>query len=276
MPELPEVEVIARGLNRTLVGRTISSVLYHDLTRLSQEAATLLPRLEGARIRRVYRRAKVLLMELADENVIAFHLKMTGRVVHGPVRPEEKHDRLLLSLDDGSLLSFADMRKFGYVRSFACGELDSWDFLCRCGPEPLETSAQALAERVVSRKGPIKALLLDQKIVVGCGNIYADESLYRAGIHPQTRACDVPLKRLIGLFIHLQEVLTQAIAENGSSIRDYVNADGDAGAFQNSFNVYGRKGEQCRCCGGILEAVKVGGRTSTFCPKCQPLKRICR
>lgn len=269
MPELPEVEVIARGLHATLVGRTIASVDHLDLTRLSEPAETLLPRVAGCTVKRAYRRAKVLLIEMEDGLTLAFHLKMTGRVVHGSMRDAGKHDRIFFQLDDGSLLSFSDMRKFGYIRSFAPGELADWEFLQRCGPEPLETDAAALAKRISGRKGRIKALLLDQSVVVGVGNIYADEALFRAGIHPETRGYMVSPVKAKKLFIELQSVLRQAIAENGSSIRDYVNANGDAGAFQNSFNVYGRKGEACAVCKSTLEAVKVAGRTSTFCPKCQ-------
>ncbi len=273
MPELPEVEVIARGLHLTIKGRTIVSVHAVDMTRLSESADTLVPMVLNQRIARVYRRAKVLLIEMESGLTMAFHLKMTGRVVHGPLRDAERHDRIFFVLDDGSLLSFSDMRKFGYVRSFGAGELESWEFLKRCGPEPLETPSAALAERVKGRKARIKALLLDQSVVVGVGNIYADESLFRAGIHPETRAHRLSLPRLERLFTELQGVLRQAIAENGSSIRDYVNADGDAGAFQNSFNVYGKKGELCTVCKTVLTAEKVAGRTSTFCTKCQPKGR---
>lgn len=269
MPELPEVEVIARGLDGTLSGRTIASVGVPGLTRLSEPAETLVPKVVGRTVRRAYRRAKVLLLELDNGSTLAFHLKMTGRVVHGGQRPADKHDRIFFHLDDGSLLSFADMRKFGYVRCFLRGELEQWDFLKRVGPEPLETSATELAERLKGRNTAIKGALLNQSVVAGVGNIYADEALFRAGIHPQTKAHRVGRERRVRLFEELQAVLRQAIAENGSSISDYVNARGDAGAFQNSFNVYGRKGEQCRHCSATLQAVTVAGRTSTFCPKCQ-------
>ncbi|MFH1914048.1 MAG: bifunctional DNA-formamidopyrimidine glycosylase/DNA-(apurinic or apyrimidinic site) lyase [Pseudomonadota bacterium] len=270
MPELPEVEVIARGLCATLVGRVVSCVEPVDCTRLSEAASTLVPKVLGAVVVGVRRRAKVLLVDLSGGAVMAFHLKMTGRVVHGPMRPVERHDRTRFILDDGSLLCFADMRRFGYVRAFGPGELADWDFLRRVGPEPLETDAAILAERVLPRAGRIKALLLDQAVVAGVGNIYADESLYRAGIHPETRGNRLGQTRAQHLFAHLQDVLHQAIAENGSSIRDYVNASGDAGAFQNSFAVYGRQGLPCAACGTALSAVKVAGRTSTFCPRCQP------
>jgi len=270
MPELPEVEVIARGLHATLAGRTVERVVHADPTRLSDSEDELAPRITGRRIDRVRRRAKVLILDLDDGTALVFHLKMTGRVVHSPRRAANGYDRLLLLLDDGSQLSFSDMRRFGYVRAFGPGELDSWDFLAKVGPEPLETDCGALAERLAGRSGAIKGLLLDQCVVAGVGNIYADEALFRAGIHPQARADRVTPDQVRTLFAVLQGVLRQAIDENGSSIRDYVNAHGDAGAFQNSFNVYGRKDEPCRVCSTPLEAVKVAGRTSTFCPRCQP------
>jgi len=273
MPELPEVEVIARGLHSTLAGRTVVSVDPVDMTRLSESAESLVPKVEGRTIKKVYRRAKVLFIQLDNGLTMAFHLKMTGRVVHGPVRPRERHDRILFALDDRTLLCFSDMRRFGYVRTFTPDELEQWDFLKRCGPEPLETAAAVLADRIEGRKARIKALLLDQSVVAGVGNIYADESLFRAGIHPETRAHQISRARRTKLFAELQDVLKQAIAENGSSIRDYVNADGDAGAFQNSFNVYGKKGELCTVCKTVLKAEKVAGRTSTFCSKCQPKGR---
>lgn len=269
MPELPEVEVIARGLNATLQGRKIVSTEVPGLTRLSEPAESLVPKVVGRTVRRAYRRAKVLLIEMNDDSTLAFHLKMTGRVVHGDRRAVEKHDRILFNLDDDSQLVFADIRKFGYVRSFTPGELAEWDFLKRVGPEPLETPAEVLAKRIQGRRCAIKGLLLNQSVVAGVGNIYADESLFRARLHPETRGHRIGRAKAVELFAHLQDVLRLAINENGSSISDYVNANGDAGAFQNSFSVYGKKGERCVCCENVLQAVKVAGRTSTFCPNCQ-------
>ena len=269
MPELPEVEVIARGLDATLAGRTVVSVEVPGLTRLSEPADTLVPKIVGRTVVRAYRRAKVLLIEMDDGSTLVFHLKMTGRVVHGPKRAPQKHDRILFDLDDGTQLVFSDMRKFGYVRSFTPAELAEWDFLKRAGPEPLETVPEDLASRIVGRRSAVKALLLNQCVVAGIGNIYADESLFRAGLHPETRGNRMGRAKAVELCAHLQDVLRLAIRENGSSISDYVNANGDAGAFQNSFNVYGRKGDPCTHCGSTLKAVKVAGRTSTFCPKCQ-------
>ncbi|MBG0791576.1 MAG: bifunctional DNA-formamidopyrimidine glycosylase/DNA-(apurinic or apyrimidinic site) lyase [Desulfovibrionaceae bacterium] len=269
MPELPEVEVIARGLDATLAGRTVVDAEVPGLTRLSEPAETLVPKVVGRTVVRVYRRAKVLLVGMDDGSTLVFHLKMTGRVVHGARRAAGRHDRILFGLDDGSQLVFSDMRKFGYVRSFTPEELAAWDFLKRAGPEPLETVPGELARRIRGRRSAVKALLLNQSVVAGIGNIYADESLFRAGLHPETRGDRIGRAKAVELFTHLQDVLRLAISENGSSISDYVNAHGDAGAFQNSFNVYGKKGGKCVRCGGTLRAVKVAGRTSTFCPKCQ-------
>ena len=270
MPELPEVEVIARGLDASLTGRLVVGAPHADLTRLSEPAPSLLPRILGNAVCGVGRRAKLLLMEMADGLTLAFHLKMTGRLVHGPWRAPHKHDRLHLSLDNGSILTFSDMRRFGYVRSFAPGELGQWQVMRRLGPEPLATDPAALAGRVLGRAGRIKALLLDQTVVAGLGNIYADEALFRAGIHPRSRGRDLTPAQATDLFREVQAVLHEAIAANGSSIRDYVNADGNAGAFQNAFRVYGRKGGHCPTCRTTLCAVAVAGRTSTFCPACQP------
>nr|WP_321513368.1 bifunctional DNA-formamidopyrimidine glycosylase/DNA-(apurinic or apyrimidinic site) lyase [uncultured Pseudodesulfovibrio sp.] len=270
MPELPEVEVIARGLSQTLAGRTVISVKVPGLTRLSDAAEVIVPGVQGQTICRVYRRAKVLLIELENESTLVFHLKMTGRVVHGERRDINKHDRIVFVLDDGSWLIFSDMRKFGYVKLFTKQLLENWDFLQKVGPEPLESSPAELVERIAGRKTSIKGLLLNQSVVAGVGNIYADESLFRAGIHPETKGHRIGHERALKLFAELQDVLKLAIRENGSSISDYVNAHGDAGAFQNSFNVYGKKGQQCSRCNGLLQAVKVAGRTSTFCPHCQP------
>ena len=207
MPELPEVEVIARGLDATLTGRTVVSTEVPGLTRLSEPAETLVPKVVGRTIRGARRRAKVLLIDMDDGSTLVFHLKMTGRVVHGKRRAPERHDRILFGLDDGTQLVFADMRKFGYVRSFTPEELAEWDFLKRAGPEPLETAPEDLAWRIAGRRTAIKALLLNQSVVAGIGNIYADESLFRARLHPGTRGDRIGRDKAVELFTHLQEVL---------------------------------------------------------------------
>ncbi|MEF2143930.1 MAG: bifunctional DNA-formamidopyrimidine glycosylase/DNA-(apurinic or apyrimidinic site) lyase [Desulfovibrionaceae bacterium] len=274
MPELPEVEVIARGLRETLPGRRFVHVAATDLRAVPGESLdSFAERVQGRSVAGIRRRGKLLLVDLERDNtpesVLTVHLRMTGRVVHGPDRPCEAHERIRFRMDDGSVLTFADVRRFGACRVFTPDELDRWSFYALLGPEPLEIGSREFAALFQGRKTRVKALLLDQRVLAGVGNIYADESLFRAGIRPDARADHISRTRLARLHGALQDVLAQAIAENGSSISDYRNARGDAGAFQNSFRVYGKAGHACAACGATLESNKVAGRTSTYCPCCQ-------
>ncbi|WP_432738447.1 bifunctional DNA-formamidopyrimidine glycosylase/DNA-(apurinic or apyrimidinic site) lyase [Maridesulfovibrio sp. FT414] len=272
MPELPEVEVISRGLAASLVGKTIEAVKILNHSSVKMPWHLFSARVAGRTITAVRRRAKLLIMDLGDDLHVTFHLKMTGRVLahEGPTVPQT-HTRIVFSLSDGGSVEFHDTRKFGEVRALTDDELEEWSFYRNLGPEPLETTAAKLVERVEGRKSQIKGLLLNQSVVAGVGNIYADESLFRSGIHPKAKACDLSPESLERLFTELQAVLRQAISENGSSIRDYVDAGGDAGGFQNSFKAYGKKGEPCPCCGKIFEGGTVAGRGSTFCCNCQKM-----
>lgn len=279
MPELPEVETIARGLDADLAGAEICGVEVLDANAVSSgDGALALDRLAAelaaARVLRVWRRAKVLAMDVAlPQNGVlhlCFHLRMTGRLtVEASGTEVRKHTRIVFDLADGRRLFFADVRRFGSCRAMDAAALERWPFWAALGPEPLEIGADAFAELFKGRKGRMKALLLDQKFIAGIGNIYADESLFRAGIRPDAPAHRVSRARLRRLHGELQDVLRQAIAENGSSISDYVNAHGDAGAFQNNFNVYGRAGEPCRVCQTPLSRHTVAGRTTVYCRKCQ-------
>ncbi|WP_461211446.1 bifunctional DNA-formamidopyrimidine glycosylase/DNA-(apurinic or apyrimidinic site) lyase [Desulfocurvus sp. DL9XJH121] len=279
MPELPEVETIARGLDADLAGAEFSAVEVLDASAVSSGdgalcLADLPPALAGARVLRAWRRGKVLVLDLARPRNgvlhLCFHLRMTGRLtVEAPGQAARPHTRIVFSLADGRSLLFGDVRRFGSCRAMAPGDLPRWKFWASLGPEPLEMGAAEFADRLAGRRARTKALLLDQSVVAGVGNIYADESLFRAGIRPDTRADTVPRKRLLGLHAALVEVLKEAIAANGSSISDYVNAHGDAGAFQNDFRVYGRAGRPCRICKTPLSRRTVAGRTSVFCEKCQ-------
>lgn len=272
MPELPEVEVIVRGLRAGVCGRQVVSVDAPWPTSVRGGADRLRELAVGREIRAVRRRAKLALFELDSGAVLAAHLKMTGRLMvrrAGQVCREDPYLRVALTLSDGGVLTFSDVRRFGYLAAFAPGELASWDFWAGLGPEPLELAPEAFAERLAGRKAQIKALLLNQQIVAGIGNIYADESLFRAGIRPDRRASELSRAQLKRLGTCLRKVLEQAIRENGSSIRDYRDANGNAGAFQNSFNVYGRGGETCPRCGTTLVKGRVAGRGTTWCPECQ-------
>ena len=294
MPELPEVETVARTLAPSVVGRRIAEirVLWTKSMQGAVEALRPGPRgLAGRRIVKVSRRAKVLLLHLdapAEANdehaphLLAFHLKMTGQVmVHPADEAAHKHTRLIFDLiEDGGPASpvgrlfFDDTRKFGYCRILTPATLKDWPFWQNLGPEPLEIDAARFRQcfldgRGHGRTGKIKALLLDQAVIAGIGNIYADEALFRAGISPAAPASVLAAPDFDRLHQAVQEVLLESIAACGSSIRDYRDADGNVGAFQNTFRVYGRKDEACVTCGEKLSQTRIAGRTTTFCPHCQ-------
>jgi len=273
MPELPEVETVARTLSPLVCGRRIvSSLLLNPGTLSGSEPLSVL---DGREIVSVSRRGKLVLIGLAPEKRkaegVAVHLKMTGRLfVYPHAHEPEAHTRALFDLSDGNRLFFDDARKFGYLRIMTPESLASWPFWQKLGPEPLEIAGDEFVARLGARGGMIKAVLLDQSVIAGVGNIYADESLFRAGIAPARRASTLSGARLLRLHAALREVLLEAIDACGSSIRDYRTARGDAGAFQNAFRVYGRGGGSCVNCGTTLLTGRVAGRGTTWCPRCQP------
>lgn len=290
MPELPEVETIARTLAPDAVGRDIQRVEVLDPSALQPDPATFQALATGRRIESVGRRAKLLLLTLAPRDgastednaedsgaILAVHLRMTGRVFVLAPGMETDRTRAVLHLSGGMRLAFADLRRFGSMHAFTAGQgagsIGTWPFYANLGPEPLSMNAAEFRNRLGLGRTRIKALLLDQSVIAGIGNIYADEALFRAGVRPDTPANHIPPKKRDALFAAIQAVLTQAIAENGSSIRDYRDAHGDAGAFQNHFRAYGREGKACLACGEIMRVMRVAGRTSTFCPQCQPAPR---
>jgi len=269
VPELPEVETIARGLSRLIAGRTITRVQIHTPGTIKGPARDFTRLIEGKTIASVGRRGKLLLIRLNGPTLV-IHLKMTGRLWVSPgTEKPTKHTRLALVLDNGDRLNFEDMRKFGYC--LAVGDLNScdWTFYRDLGPEPLDIGEDEFVRLFTGRKTKIKSLLLDQRVVAGIGNIYADEALFRAKIRPDARASEIPPDRLTALCRAIKKVLTEAIAAGGSSFRDYRDAYGAMGAFQNKFSVYGKAGQPCPGCGQTLARMKVAGRTSTFCPRCQ-------
>ena len=282
MPELPEVETIVRTLAPQLLGRRIEAArVLHEKILVTGKA--LLSRLKGARIEALHRRAKLVLIALRPAHggqlFLLFHLKMTGRLfVHGERIEPGKHTRLVFSLMEdagqggdgkGTQLFFDDARKFGYCRIMRGKDFAQWDFWNSLGPEPFMCPRETFVARCRERRGKIKALLLDQTFVAGIGNIYADEILFRAGIAPQHAVPRLSPAQFGVLWEQMREVLREAIEHCGSSIRDYRDAHGNAGAFQNSFRVYGRAGRPCCTCGGILEKSVVAGRGTVHCPKCQ-------
>ncbi|WP_462326634.1 bifunctional DNA-formamidopyrimidine glycosylase/DNA-(apurinic or apyrimidinic site) lyase [Desulfobaculum sp.] len=279
MPELPEIQTIARGLLQELRGRRILSFELLSKGAVEKGRGALSPAqieraLPGSIIQGVWRRGKMLCINIASPKYpllhVCFHLKMSGRLVVRPTgEAPHKHTRILFRLTEGQNLHFADPRKFGYCRVMPPEAMERWPFFASLGPEPLEITEDAFVKLFDGRRGQVKSLLLDQHFLAGVGNIYADECLFRAGILPHAPASGVEEARLRALHGALQEVLLEAIDANGSSISDYRDAHGDSGAFQNDFRVYGKYGQPCRNCQTTLERRTVAGRTSTYCPTCQ-------
>jgi formamidopyrimidine-DNA glycosylase len=280
MPELPEVETIARALAPGLVGRVITGVDVPDAKVLAgpKRRAEFAAMAVGRTIEAVGRRAKLLLVTLGPRPqvpgdgpaVLAFHLKMTGRFhIAPPGAPDPDRARLLTRLSDGNTLVFADLRRFGTARVLTPEALNAWDFYASLGPEPWDMTPQAFEEALSRKSTRIKAALLDQTVIAGIGNIYADESLFAARIRPDTPAKDLTPSQRRRLLGAVQAVIAQAIAAGGSTIRDYRTPDGVEGGFQNHFQVYGKSGEPCPACAAPLTHAKIAGRTSTYCRKCQ-------
>ncbi|NCC24004.1 MAG: bifunctional DNA-formamidopyrimidine glycosylase/DNA-(apurinic or apyrimidinic site) lyase [Deltaproteobacteria bacterium] len=271
MPELPEVETIVQGLAPVLTGLTVADLFILDARDVLGDVVSFQQRVLGQAITAVRRRGKLVVVDLASQDVLVFHLKMTGRLWFAPNDAQPgPHTVAAFVFDSFEMLLFDDQRRFGYTGVFSPDGLRQWDYWAGLGPEPLQITPQEMAESLADRKAVIKAMLLDQTVVAGVGNIYADESLHRAGIHPRERANTIGTARLERLFSCLQEVLLEALAAGGSSIRDYRNAFGRHGRFQEDFAVYGRAGKHCRICSTTLEKASVAGRTTTFCPQCQP------
>jgi formamidopyrimidine-DNA glycosylase len=262
MPELPEVETVTRSI-APLVGRRIVTAEFRCLRILrGGDPDQMSARLQGRRIAGVKRYGKFILVSLDGGGYLVIHMGMTGRLLLGG--PAGKHTHAILTLDRGVLL-YDDSRQFGCLQY-------SEDFprrVGKLGPEPLEISYEDFAKALKRRKTRIKALLLNQGFVRGVGNIYADEALFRAGIHPLAIAARLRGERPRKLFDAVVEVLTEAIAAGGSSISDYVDAEGRKGFFQLSHRVYQRAGEPCVACGTPIRRVLVAQRSSHFCPKCQ-------
>ena len=268
MPELPEVETTVRGLARVLEGRRIARVeaRREDLRR--SFPVDLLQRLTGARVTGLGRRAKYGLIHTDRGDTMVFHLGMSGswRIDHEKL---EKHDHLLIATDEGRRLALNDPRRFGSVDLVRTDELESWSVFRALGPEPTgEVTGAWLKQKFAGRTAPVKALLMDQRVIAGLGNIYACEALFRARIDPRKPAGRVSKAKLDALAAAIPAVLEEAIAAGGSSLRDFISPDGEHGYFAKDFAVYDREGEPCAC-GGRVRRIVQGGRSTFFCPACQ-------
>jgi formamidopyrimidine-DNA glycosylase len=274
MPELPEVETIRRGLALKISGRRIvrAELRRPDLRRPFPLA--LAKRLDGARIGALGRRGKYILIELDSDGLLLLHLGMSGRLTVGSAAlPSAPHDHVVLTLDDGTVVRFNDSRRFGLIDYLKRGGEAQHPLLAGLGREPLEPGFDGtyLGAALAGKLTPIKAALLDQRIVAGLGNIYACEALFRAGLSPRRLARSIGPSRAARLASAIQTVLTEAIAAGGSSLRDYVQADGALGYFQHRWAVYGHEGDPCPgCdCGGGVRRIVQSGRSTFFCAKRQ-------
>lgn len=274
MPELPEVETIARTLEPVVRGRVVAGIelLYRPLLRRGGWKG--IEGLKGRRVLGVRRRGKMLLIEFDGARTLVFHLKMTGQFLFASAAdPRDKHTRLVVRFEDGANeLIFRDVRKFGFLLCLEGDPMAACTELACLGPEPLNVGLAEFAALVGRRKGRIKSLLLDQTAIAGIGNIYADEMLFDARIHPETPASSLGKRAVERLYDSMKKILTLAIAEKGSTLRDYRDAEGKAGNFQFFHKVYDRKGEPCVACGTPVRMTRIGGRSSHFCPKCQRRK----
>ncbi|HEY5667609.1 MAG TPA: bifunctional DNA-formamidopyrimidine glycosylase/DNA-(apurinic or apyrimidinic site) lyase [Candidatus Saccharimonadales bacterium] len=290
MPELPEVETVRAGLNQFLPTKQVATV-WHDWDKGFPNTAADVGRfLIGAQVVTVRRRAKVLLIDLSTQYTLVIHLKMTGQLVYrggherfGAGHPSDslvgelpdRSTRVIFTFTDGSKLFFNDQRKFGWVRLLPTVAVEELDFFQKVGPEPLAadfTAADFVARMRRRNKSGVKAVLLDQTVIAGVGNIYADESLWGAKIHPETRVQNLSDKQLGVLFAALQDVLRLSIEKGGSTDRNYVNAEGKRGSYLSFANVFRREGQSCPRCGLAIIKTRVAGRGTHLCPNCQELQ----
>jgi len=282
MPELPEVETVARGLRQTILGRRILSVTLGK-TDFIDDPAALEQRLPGRQIEAVERYGKFMLLRLsaaqgetraatngdAAPASLLVHLGMTGQIAPSPAtQPLAKHTHVCMLLDDGRELRYTDARRFGRIAYLTKALLA--EELTGFGADPLEVSKEEFAQRICGRRARIKALLLDQSVLRGVGNIYADESLWRAKIHPARLGAMLSRKEAGTLRRVLQDILRKAIVLRGSSISDFLDAEGEPGEYQRHHRAYGREGKICYRCKTRIRRAIVAGRSSYFCPKCQP------
>ncbi len=276
MPELPEVESVRRQLEPALTGQRFERVVIHD-PRLVRpyDPAEVAAELEGERVAGVERRGKYLVVRFESGRVLLVHLRMTGSLLHaaGGSLQVDPHRRAVVTLDDGSDVAYRDVRRFGTWLLLEPGEVEPY-LAERVGDEPLDTlfTAAKLGERLAGRRTSLKAALLDQRTLAGMGNIYADEALWRARLNPLRVASSLDRSELRRLHRAIRAALEHGLARQGSTLRDYRLPDGSGGSMQGEFRVYGRRDEPCNRCGTPIARSQVAGRTTWFCPTCQPEK----
>lgn len=265
MPELPEVETIKRELEKAVLGKKITGVCVHHPTIIRQPGAEKFKKeLSGATIRKILRKAKVLILELSNGKSLVIHLKMTGQLIYPG---NGKNSRVVFHLSDGKDLDFNDRRLFAELRL-----LDDWrnlKFIQGLGPEPFDLTEEQFKEMLDKKKTKIKPLLMDQTFISGVGNLYAAEALFRARIHPERPANSLSDKEKAGLFKEIKDTLNEAIQHKGSSVDQYVQLSGEPGDYVQYHKVYDREGKPCLVCKTPIKRISLGGRGTYFCPRCQ-------
>ena len=287
MPELPEVETVRRGLSELIIGKVVASEVHDTAKGFPNAPADVAQFLIGAKVTAVRRRAKVLMIDLSTDYSLVIHLKMTGQLVYvdkdarfGAGHPNDslvnvlpdKSTRVTIAFKDSSQLFFNDQRKFGWVKLIATAEIPNLPFMKKVGPEPLEAdfTAKQFKDRFTRRgRTNIKAAILDQSVVAGVGNIYADESLWGAKIHPTRLVATITEPEFTNLYTELRDVMNLAVEKGGSSNHTYVNAEGKKGSYMDFARVFRREGLACPRCGTTIEKLRVAGRGTHICPQCQ-------
>jgi formamidopyrimidine-DNA glycosylase len=272
MPELPEVETVVRGLGTSLIGRTIARVTIRWSGSIgAPDPDTFVQQLNGKNITDVDRRGKWIVIKLSGEQTLLVHLRMTGQLMLEPADcPDDEYTRVILTLDSGQRLRFSDMRKFG--RLILTKDVD--EVLGTLGPEPLadDFTLKQFGQMLARRRGRIKPLLLNQRFLAGLGNIYVNEALWQAGVHPLRHANSLSSEEVEALYRAMRSVLRAAVVDGGTTLENgnFRQVDGSSGDFASQLEVYGRECEPCLRCGAPVERIKVGQRSAFFCPCCQP------
>ena len=275
MPELPEVETIRVKLEPHLVGRTFDRVEIEDARLVRPfEPQAVAAELEGERVSAVERRGKYLVVRFESGRALLIHLRMTGSLRHAArgALHDDRHRRAVVNLDDGSDVAYRDVRRFGTWLLLEPDELEPY-LAEKLGIEPLERAftTRWLAQRLQGRRAPVKAALLDQRIVAGLGNIYVDEALWRAQVHPLRPAESLDADEVARVTRGVKGALRAGVRRQGATLRDYATPDGGRGSMQDRFHVYGRAGEPCHRCGTPIDKIRAGGRGTWYCPECQRL-----
>ncbi len=272
MPELPEVETICQGLRDKILNQTITEVHHLTKLKLRQEIPVdIAQKIINSKIINVTRRAKYIQILLSNDLILLIHLGMSGKILlKDKSYLYQKHDHFAFNLSGGQCLVYNDPRRFGLITVVQKGELNNHPLIKNLGIEPFNSEfTSSYLEKILKRNQPIKLTLMDNRYIVGIGNIYASESLFLSKISPLRISNSLRHQEILLLHEKIIEVLKLAIMRGGSSLKDYASVSGEKGYFQNSFNVYGREGERCRACNNIIVKIKQGGRASFYCDKCQ-------